>query len=147
MCAHLGMHVSMCPYTSQPYWVELVTAINSKVAAGTADAVYLQCYDGGAGNDPAQWNDAFKSTGLSIAPGLWATHLQGDPQTCSTSTTASQTQTQMRAWAEASSLAGGWMYCGTDMMNCTNGGTPADYAAAILAGLNQVKSRQRTGSS
>jgi hypothetical protein len=145
MGADVGMHVSICPYTNQSYWVELVTAINRKVATGTADAVYLQCYGGGAGNVPAQWSDAFESTGLGIAPGLWATHLlQGEPQTCTTSTTASQTQAQMSAWAEASSLAGGWMYCGTDMMNCTNGGSPAEYATAILDGLNQAKSPPRT---
>ncbi len=132
ICASLGMKVSMCPYTNQSYWVDLVNAINA-AQPGTADGVYLQCYDGGAGNDPAQWNSAFKGTGIGITPGLWATHKQGS--TCTTTTTAAQAQTQMAVWAKRSALAGGFMFSGTDMQSCPGGGTPAQYAQALSQGL------------
>jgi hypothetical protein len=139
MCVTLGMKVTICPYTEQAYWIKLVNAIN-KANPGSADAVYLQCYDGGNSNDPVKWNTAFAKTGLAIAPGLWATHFTGNPQTCTTATSADQAQQQMAAWAAkaskaGTSLAGGWMFCGTDMLNCPGGGTPADYSNAIIKGL------------
>lgn len=136
MSANLGMRVSICPYRNQAYWVNLVAAIN-KANPGTADAVYLQCYDGGASNVKKlpSWNKSFQPTGLKIAPGLWATHLHNN--VCTTYTNASQAQKQMAAWAPQTSLAGGWMFCGTDMLNCPGGGTPADYSTAIAAGLKQ----------
>lgn len=135
MCVKLGMKVSICPYdkSESSYWVSLVTAIN-KANAGALDAIYVQCYVG-LGNDPATWNGYFKGTGLTVAPGLWATHEQNDPPGCSNWTTASDTQTQIAAWAKETTLDGGWMFCGTDMLKCPGGGTPADYATAISKGL------------
>ncbi len=137
MCSSLGMQVSMCPYMNTSYWVNLVTTIN-KASPGTADAVYLQCYDGGAGNDPGDWNDAFQATGLTIAPGLWAIHFEADSQICTTSTSASQAQTQIASWTKQTSLDGGWMFCGTDMLNCPGGGSPGAYAKAIGIGLGRA---------
>ena len=137
MCAALGMKVSICPYTNASYWLNLVTTIN-KANPGAADAIYLQCYDGGAGNDPGEWNDYFKATGLKVAPGLWATHYEGNPQTCTTSTTSSEAQTQIASWAKETTLDGGWMFCGTDMLNCPGGGSPQDYAKAISVGLGNT---------
>lgn len=134
MCVSLGMKVSICPYMDGSYWVNLVTTIN-QANPGTADAVYLQCYDGGAENDPRDWNTDFQATGLTVAPGLWATHYVGNPPTCTNSTSASEAQTQIARWAKQTSLDGGWMFCGTDMMNCPGGGSPQDYANAIRVGL------------
>ncbi len=130
MCAGMGMHVSICPYTNTSYWVALVKGIN-RAAAGTADAVYLQCYDGGAGNSPSSWNSSFKATGLKMVPGMWAIH----GSECNAGSTASEVQTQMTAWAKTTSLAGGFVYNGNEMVGCPSGGTPAQYAAAIKAGL------------
>ncbi len=135
MCAGLGMRVSICPYRNPLYWVNLVTTIN-QANPGTADAVYLQCYDGGAANNPSEWNDYFPATGLTVAPGLWATHQVGNPPTCTSSTSAGEAQTRIAHWAGQTSLDGGWMFCGTDMMNCPGGGSPADYATAIGTALN-----------
>ncbi len=50
----LGFQVSLAPYTNQSYWVQLRNNLG-----GGCDLCYLQCYQGGAGNDPAQWNSAF----------------------------------------------------------------------------------------
>lgn len=130
MCASIGMHVSICPYVNTSYWVALVKGIN-RANAGTADAVYLQCYDGGAGNSPSSWNSSFSSTGLKMVPGMWAIHGTD----CNSGSTSTEVQTQMAAWAKTTTLAGGFMYNGNEMVGCPSGGTPAQYAAAIKAGL------------
>lgn len=131
MCVSLKMKVSICPFTRQDYWVSLVTAIN-KSNPGALDAVYVQNY-GGA--DPVAWNGYMKPTGLTVAPGLWATHYEGKTTTCSSTTNARDVQTQIAAWQTQTSLDGGWMFCGTDMLNCPIGGTVAEYAGAICKGL------------
>ncbi len=64
MISSLGMKVTLCPYTNQSFWVNVKSGLGSKV-----DAIYLQCYDGGAGNDPGDWNNAFG--GFKVYPGLW----------------------------------------------------------------------------
>lgn len=130
MCVTLGMHVSICPYTNTSYWVSLVKAIN-KTTPGTLDAIYLQCYDGGAGNSPSSWNSSFSSTGLRVCPGMWAMH----GSTCSGGSTTSQVQTQMAAWEATTQLAGGFMYNGNEMEGCPANGSPAQYATAIKNGL------------
>lgn len=130
MCTSIGMKVSICPYTNTSYWVSLVKAVN-KTKAGTLDAIYLQCYDGGAGNNPASWNSSFSSTGLKVCPGLWAMH----GSTCTGGSTTSQVQTQMATWEAASPLAGGFMYNGNEMEGCPVSGSPAQYATALKNGL------------
>jgi hypothetical protein len=64
MAGSLGMKVSLCPYTNPSYWQAVQAGLGSY-----CDAVYLQCYDGGAGNDPAAWNTYF--SGLKVMPGYW----------------------------------------------------------------------------
>ena len=64
MLGGLGVKVTLCPYTQQTFWVNVRKQLGSLV-----DAIYLQCYDGGQYNDPAQWNQAFG--GFKVFPGLW----------------------------------------------------------------------------
>jgi hypothetical protein len=64
MAGSLGMKVSLCPYTNPSYWQAVQAGLGNY-----CDAVYLQCYDGGAGNDPAAWNTYF--SGLKVMPGYW----------------------------------------------------------------------------
>jgi hypothetical protein len=59
----LGYKVSLAPYTQQSFWVQLKNNLGSG-----CDLVYLQCYDGGVNNDPAQWNNAF-GNGFRVMPG------------------------------------------------------------------------------
>ena len=60
----LGYMVSLAPYTQQSYWVQLKNNLGSG-----CDLVYLQCYSGGAGNDPGQWGAAF-GNGFRVMPGI-----------------------------------------------------------------------------
>ena len=58
----LGMKNTLCPYNNAGYWQGVFN--NSAI-----DAIYLQCYDGGAGNNPAAWNGYFG--GFKVCPGDW----------------------------------------------------------------------------
>ncbi|HWY29657.1 MAG TPA: autotransporter-associated beta strand repeat-containing protein, partial [Candidatus Acidoferrum sp.] len=58
----LGYKFTLVPYTAQSFWVNLKNSITN------CDYVYLQCYQGGAGNDPGQWDSAF-GNGVVVIPG------------------------------------------------------------------------------
>ena len=62
MLGGLGYKFTMVPYTAQSFWVNLKNNVTN------CDYVYLQCYEGGAGNDPGQWNSAF-GHGVVVVPG------------------------------------------------------------------------------
>ena len=64
MCASVGMKSTLCPYTNPSYWQAVKTGLGTN-----CDQVYLQCYDGGAGNNPATWNTYFG--GLKVVTGYW----------------------------------------------------------------------------
>lgn len=59
----LGMKLSLVPYMNQGFWVQLKNNLG-----GACDLVYLQCYQGGAGNDPGNWDAAF-GNGFHVIPG------------------------------------------------------------------------------
>ncbi|HEU5126186.1 MAG TPA: LamG-like jellyroll fold domain-containing protein [Verrucomicrobiae bacterium] len=63
MITGMGMKNTLCPYNNVSYWQSVFN--NSEI-----DAVYLQCYDGGAFNNPATWNGYFG--GFKVAPGDWS---------------------------------------------------------------------------
>ncbi|HWQ93052.1 MAG TPA: hypothetical protein VN673_15355, partial [Clostridia bacterium] len=65
MCASVGLKSTLCPYTNPGYW----QAVYNGLGVARCDAVYLQCYDGGAGNNPATWNAYFP--GIKVIPGYW----------------------------------------------------------------------------
>ena len=62
MLGSLGFKFTMAPYQNQSFWVNLNNSITN------CDYIYLQCYAGGAGNDPGQWNTAF-GHGVVVIPG------------------------------------------------------------------------------
>jgi hypothetical protein len=64
MLNNLGYKVSLAPYMNQSYWTQL----KSNLGSG-CDIVYLQCYSGGAGNDPGSWDSAF-GNGFHVMPGI-----------------------------------------------------------------------------
>ena len=64
LCAAVGLKSTLCPYTNPSYWQAVKTGLGTN-----CDQVYLQCYDGGAGNNPATWNTYFG--GLKVVTGYW----------------------------------------------------------------------------
>jgi len=55
MMYDLGIKTSLAPYTYMSFWQNLATSVNN-ARPGAVDLVLVQCYDGGAGNDPRSWN-------------------------------------------------------------------------------------------
>jgi hypothetical protein len=119
MCGAVGMKVTLCPYTNPGYW----QAVKSNLGS-ICDQVYLQCYDGGAGNNPAAWNSYFG--GLKVIPGYWdwerdATFLNN-----------------MQAWKSAGGN-GGFLWPSCTGCNPPAGpGEMAQYAYQILNTFNPI---------
>jgi hypothetical protein len=55
LLADLGFKTTLAPYMNKAYWQALATNVNNQ-RAGAVDKVYLQWYEGGAGNNPCDWN-------------------------------------------------------------------------------------------
>ncbi len=96
------MNTTLCPYTNPAYWQAVKSGIG-----GACDNVYLQCYDGGAGNNPATWNTYFG--GLKVIPGYW------DHERNATF------QNKMISWRNSATVNGGFYW-----PSCTGCNPPAD---------------------
>lgn len=103
MLAGLGYKVALCPYTNATYWKNVAAQTNTQ-SPGTVDAVFLQCYDGGAGNSPcnATWN----FNGIPVYPGLWDANYG-----------PSGVQTRMTNWKSQCNISGGFMWLYDDFKN------------------------------
>jgi hypothetical protein len=122
MLVDLGYRITFAPYTRRTtYWGPLYTAIEA-ARPGAVDHIYVQCYDGGAFNNPVTWNASFGS--LKVEPGLWA-----GPATVSKRNDAPEVQTKMEAWRASANIPGGFIWRFDYMKE--GGFTPQDYAAAI----------------
>jgi hypothetical protein len=101
MCGSVGLKMTLCPYNNSSYW----SAVQSGLGTN-CDAIYLQCYEGGAGNDPATWNSYF--SGLKVIAGDWD------------NTRTSSFLTNMMTWSNAGG-PGGFLW-----PSCTGCDPPAD---------------------
>ncbi|MDD3079952.1 MAG: T9SS type A sorting domain-containing protein [Paludibacter sp.] len=95
MMARLGYKSSLAPYTNKSYWTTIATGINNNVP-GAVDRILIQCYDGGAGNDPADWH----INNISLHAGRL--NYQD----------FAETQTVMQTWKDEKNVVGGffWVY-------------------------------------
>lgn len=121
MLGNLGYKVALAPYVNSGFWTSVASQVNSQ-RPGTIDSIHLQCYDGGAGNNPASWNFG----GIPVYPGLWN---QVD--------SLSQIQTKMTNWRSSANCSGGflWLYDGVV-------GNAAAYANAINTAFENAPSGQ-----
>jgi len=133
MLSSIGYKVTLCPYTDASFWQSVYNQLGSNLV----DHVYLQCYAGGAGNDPGAWNSYF--TGLKVIPGMWG--IASDPS----GSTASQVAVQMAAWHAADGIPGGFIWLYDNIVANTNGGTPANYALAINQAVDPLTITPATG--
>lgn len=126
MLYDLGFKTTIAPYTRKSFWQSLVNNVNGQ-RPGAIDRIDLQCYDGGAGNNPNDW---VLSPDIPMHAGML--HFN------STATI----KTQMNYWKENTPVKGGflWVYNANDF-NLKN------YAKAItdvfgggeVVNLNKMK--------
>ncbi len=127
MLASIGYKVSLCPYNNASFWQSVYGQLGSIV-----DAIYLQCYSGGAGNDPVTWNGYF--SGIKVSPGLWCSNGSG----CTSGDTPAAVASQMSGWRASAGIPGGFMWLYDDMQACASQGVPAAYAAAINSAVDAL---------
>ncbi len=122
MCVNMGYKVSLCPYTNMNFWVDL----RNKIGKNDVDRIYVQCYDGGAGNGNslAIWKKAF---GMDVIAGYWCKHNGNQGGTYE----AKAVTLQLRQ--NINSITGCFYWLYDDMLSLTSPNTPADYVAAINA--------------
>ncbi len=118
MVERMGMKVTLCPFNAQQYWVNVYKGLG----ADLCDRIYLQCYDGGAFNNVADWYRAFGD--VKIIPGYWCLHYGG-----SAGDTAAQVQDKLEACKRYAT--GGFMWLYDDMMNLGSPNSTKNYAHAI----------------
>jgi len=127
MLADLGYRVTLCPYMKPNFWSAVRAEIN-RARPGTVDRIYLQVYEGGATNDPAEWNLALGSV---VAPGLWVRHGKN----CSDGDTPAIVQKRLAGWKASTQISGGFLWYYDDILKCPSGGTAEEYARAVQAGV------------
>lgn len=96
MMYDLGYRTSIAPYTQKSFWQSLVTQLNAQ-KPGACDRVLIQCYDGGASNNPSDWHFG----NIPLLAGR--TNYQTDMET---------SLAQMQTWHDNANVAGGfvWVY-------------------------------------
>src|SRR6266478_4263308 len=129
MLSSIGYKVTLCPYTNPTFWQNVYNQLGSNIV----DAVYLQCYAGGAGNNPPTWNSYFG--GLKVSPGLWCLHGTG----CASGDNPASVASKMLAWKSSAGIPGGFMWLYDDMQSCSSQGTPANYAYAINQAVDPLQ--------
>lgn len=115
MCSDMGLKVSLCPYTASDFWSSVKTELGS-----TVDRVYLQCYAGGAWNNPEQWS---RLMGMKVIPGLWCKNNSSGGDSAST------VRRKLTNWKASSN--GGFMWLYDDMQKLSKPNSTSDYAKAI----------------
>lgn len=104
MLGNLGYKYTGAPYTNANFWVSLKNQLNAGRKEGEGegllmDRMYLQCYDGGARNDPLGWQ---RTLGMKVVPLVWVTN-DSKPQF---GTSAQQAKSKFQGW-RPSELGGG----------------------------------------
>lgn len=102
MLGSIGYKYTIAPYTNARFWISLRAGINNglKESELILDRAYLQCYDGGARNDPVSWQSQL---GMKVVPLIWVVN-DSKP---SFGTTASQARTRFAGWQQRNALGGG----------------------------------------
>jgi hypothetical protein len=102
MLGQVGYKYTIAPYTNTRFWAAVGTQINNglKEPDLLLDRVYLQCYDGGALNDPGSWQSTL---GMKVVPIVWVTNDSKPSQ----GTTATQARTKFASWSQRNAIAGG----------------------------------------
>ena len=159
MCASMGYKTTLCPYTRSTYWSSIITTVNS-ARPGTVDSIQLQCYAGGAGNNPATWN---ANMGMKVSPGLETAYSTTGNPGCASGNDPSVCCTKFGAWRSSPGISGGWLwlydylpnegggwggYCptytlvdyvsGINCYNCTGNAGPIAGSTTVITGSSNI---------
>ncbi|MBD8889965.1 lysyl endopeptidase [Roseibium litorale] len=141
----IGFNVTFCPYTNTSFWTNCLKALNT-ATPGLVTGFNLQCYAGGAGNDPSSWISAIQTamgSGFDAAgfvfPGLWCINGNG----CSQGQCPSSIQSTFAGW-KSTGIGGGFIWLYDDIQKCEGSGACGGgvamgsqaYADAIINGLS-----------
>jgi hypothetical protein len=130
MLNDMGFKVTLCPYTRSSYWSSVYSTVQN-LRPGAIDRIDLQCYAGGAWNNPGTWNNYFG--GLRVTPGLWCYHLENNiPKGDS----PIQVGDRLSSWNASYNIAGGFMWLLDDMLPHQGTYPVAAYANAINNALS-----------
>jgi hypothetical protein len=159
MIAGLGLGTTFCPYQNENFWLVLLAAVYTQNGGQQpVKSMNVQCYSGGAGNTQTAWIDvlnqfpdlqtgmattASEALGISdpasfVVPGL-GLMLSGQPQCPS----ALQQALTAKGFAQKG-ITGAYLFNYANIQSiqqsgsCPNDNTTADYANAIIAGINAV---------
>lgn len=102
MLGSIGYKYTGAPYTNTAFWKALVSQANQGLSGTNLlfDRTYLQCYDGGAGNDPSAWA---KNLGMDVVPLVWVTN-DAKPVY---GMTAAAAKAKFQGWKARGGVAGG----------------------------------------
>lgn len=145
MLHDIGFNVTFCPYTMADFWVQCLYDLNAPTP-GLVTGFNLQCYAGGAGNNPNTWIDAitnkmgksFDAAGF-VFPGLWCRNGTG----CAGGQCPSSIESSFQGWKPLG-IQGGFIWLYDDIQKCENSGVcgagnpmgGSAYAHAIIDGLS-----------
>ena len=93
MMYELGYKTTIAPYTNRSFWENLVSQLGDR-----CDRVLIQCYDGGAGNNPSDWH-----LGNRAVHAGRMNYQEGGVDAC---------VAQMESWKRNNGVSGGfiWLY-------------------------------------
>ena len=96
MMNEIGYKTSIAPYTNKSFWSSLAEGLGSSVC----NLIMVQCYEGGAGNNPADW----KLNGAPVHAGR--AHYTNNK------ISGTECAEDMQRWKDASGAQGGfiWVY-------------------------------------
>jgi hypothetical protein len=142
-----GAKSSFCPYAERSWWIECLADAYERLGRQPIEWMNLQCYDGGADNDPVEWAEAIKRhhrpTGIAdpyrfVVPGYWVKQNYPDKEQYG------KCPDQIEKIFEdlkARGLSGGWLWNIGDIFKFEDSGfcgsqdvTPKGYSDAVLRG-------------
>ncbi|KAH6850510.1 hypothetical protein B0I37DRAFT_115760 [Chaetomium sp. MPI-CAGE-AT-0009] len=104
MLGDIGYRYTIAPYDAgrMAFWAGVVSRAN-QARPGLLDRVYLQLYDGGAGNVPANWQTRL---GMKVVPILWVIN-DSKPQF---GQSPAQARSRLAQWSREAEVAGGGLW-------------------------------------
>ncbi|KAF9878302.1 s1d (lysyl endopeptidase) subfamily c-terminal domain protein [Colletotrichum karsti] len=117
----IGYQYSIAPYTNSGFWASVRSQIEA-ASPGLLDRVYLQVYDGGAGNNPGTWQTAL---GMKVIPLVWVINDAKPSQ----GVTPEQAEARFAGWDTQYEVAGGGYWNDYDIEKM--GSSYTEYADAL----------------